>query len=125
MAVTEASFLEFVDGTDLVNADSSRIAALITQIQIETNSYCGLDTEAHRDYAIRLHMAHYLEIDSRTAKFKKSTGGLEVKRLKSNNDEIEIHATTGDRYSLDKTEWGTRLESFLDAQYEGGLFLCG
>lgn len=115
-----SSTSSFLNGTDLVDSDSARIQSLITQLGVETNNYCGLNDETKQDYALHLHIAHYLEVESRIAKFKPFTGGIAIKKLESANDKIEFQ-TDSDHYALGNTEWGQRLESFLDDNYLGGF----
>ena len=109
--------------SEFANSDFTAIEQLLNQIVIDTDGYCGLNTEAKQNYALSLHLAHLASIRAKEDKFKDCSGGLALKKIESENDILEFH-NTADRFGFGNSEYGVRLEAFLERQYCGGFFIA-
>ena len=113
------SFLDLFP--ELNNSDLLKTESLLNQLAIEHDGYAGLGTKA--DLALGLHTAHYLTVDGQISGVSApGSGAGNIKRIKSNNDELEYYQIS-DRYSFDKTSYGGRLQRLLDSSYLGGYFI--
>jgi hypothetical protein len=108
-------FPEFED-----RIDEDIVTKYINNILIETNGYCGIETEAIRDYAVALHVAFLLQKDYPSDPL---TGLGVIKRMKNFNDEVEFAPSTLDTTGFDVNSYGQRLKRLLAANYMGGMYV--
>lgn len=110
--------------------DNNELIELFNQVIVETNGYQGICDENARNLAIGLHISHLAVLEATP---QASVGGTlavptspNVKRLKSNNDEIEyFRAADNGASSFLSTSYGKRLMDLIDAHSGGfgGVFI--
>jgi hypothetical protein len=101
---------------EFASVDFLKIEETVNSVPIETCGYSGIESEPVRDRALLLHIAHLLEVYRQA-----STGmsdGRQVKKYKSNRDEIEYQDKSE---GLNSTIYGSRLQELLNSQF---LFIC-
>lgn len=89
--------------------DDDVLLQLIEQIELETNQYSGLNTEALQLQAIALRVAFEVESIQPLSQF---TGG-NIKRLESFEDVIEYAVNNIDKGDFKSNYYGIRLERLL------------
>ena len=100
------------------STDANLMLQTIDQVLIETDGYNNLSKESISKLAVKLHVAHLLELSNRlTSQY--AVGGQSVKKLKTKNDEIEFNVAQGSLYDFATTSYGQRLEALLDKNSVG------
>lgn len=100
---------------EFASVDFLKIETTIAQIVPETCGYSGIESSEVRELALSLHSAHILECYRQTA--SELSNGKQVKKYKSNHDEIEYQLRAGDPYDFCTTTYGARLQQLLDSQF--------
>lgn len=110
--------------------DNNELIELFNQVIVETNGYQGICDVNARNLAIGLHISHLAVLSATPQGGGGTTLGLptnpNVKRLKSNNDEIEyFRAADNGASSFLSTSYGKRLMDLIDAHSVGfgGVFI--
>ncbi len=113
MAVTVDTFLDTFP--ELASVDFLKIEETVNSVPIETCGYNGIESEQIRDRALLLHIAHLLELYRQVN--SGMSNGRQIKKYKSNRDEIEYQQPLGARNDFSSTIYGTRLLELLKSQF--------
>jgi hypothetical protein len=110
--------------------DNNELEEIFNQVIVETNGYQGICDENARNLAIGLHVSHLAVLQATPqgggASALSVPSNPNVKRLKSNNDEIEyFKASDNGASSFLSTSYGKRLMDLIDAHSSGfgGVFI--
>jgi hypothetical protein len=115
MLTVDVFLTKFPEFEGRINEDV--LESLIQQIELETNSYSGLDNFDIQTHAIALRVA--FEIESYVPTNAYLTGN--IKRIESLEDVIEYNTTATEPGDYSGNKYGVRLKRFLTANYYGGF----